>query len=95
MKVLAAAAAACLAMATTTAAAASRCPKDTALVDAFAGSDGERWVACEDLQRPGGDIVLVSATGVTERFSKGYEVYACPGRGRGRAAGHRGGAVTR
>ena len=74
MKVVLAAAVACLATTVATAAAA-QCPGGTTLVDAFAGSDGERWVACEDLQTPGGDIVLVSATGVTERFSKGYEIY--------------------
>jgi hypothetical protein len=32
-------------------------------------------VACEDLQRPGGAIALVSSAGNTEWFSKGYEVY--------------------
>ena len=74
MKFVLAAAVACLAT-TIAAAAAAQCPGGTALVDAFAGSDGERWAACEDLQTPGGDIVLVSATGHTERFSKGYEVY--------------------
>ena len=37
--------------------------------------DGQRWVACEDLQQPGGSIALVSSNGTVEWFSKTYEQY--------------------
>jgi hypothetical protein len=50
------------------------CPDGATLVDSFE-LDGATWSACEDLQRPGGDIVLVPAAGgpaEAERFSKSY-----------------------
>ena len=51
--------------------AAPGCAGGTSLVDTF-DYNGTAWAACEDLQQPGGDIVLVSSSGVTERFTKGY-----------------------
>ena len=50
------------------------CPDASTLVDSFL-SNGTMWAACEDLQLPGGDIVLVSAQGDTERFTKSFEPY--------------------
>jgi hypothetical protein len=52
------------------------CPAGLTVVESFT-SDGVAWVACEDLQRPGGAIALVSsaAPSQVEWFSKGYEVY--------------------
>ena len=37
---------------------AAQCPDQFTLVDAFA-AEGKRWIACEDLTKPGGPIVLV------------------------------------
>lgn len=33
------------------------------------------WAACEDLERPGGALVLLSADGAAEWFEKTYEPY--------------------
>ena len=54
-------------------AAAPPCPCG-ALVDTFV-NDGTTWSACEDLQQPGGAVVLVSAAGETHWFGKGHEVF--------------------
>ena len=55
-------------------AAAINCPGGTALVDLFE-LNGTRWAACEDLQVPGGALVLVSSSGATEWFHKTHETY--------------------
>ena len=55
-------------------AAPAHCPGGMSQVDSFTAS-GARWAACEDLQQPGGDIVLLSSSGKMERFSKSYELY--------------------
>ena len=52
----------------------ARCPQGTELINSFKLND-TNWEACEDLQQPGGDIVLVAASGEMEWFQKGYEVY--------------------
>jgi len=52
-----------------------QCPSGATQVDAFTGDDGNAWFACEDLQRPGGAIVLVSSAGDAEHFAKTYEQY--------------------
>jgi hypothetical protein len=53
-----------------------QCPGGIAQVDMFtAGGSGTSWLACEDLQHPGGTIVLVSSAGDTEWFQKSYEPY--------------------
>eukprot|EP00966_Prymnesium_polylepis_P166756 3854484-Prymnesium_polylepis.2 len=44
------------------------------IVDSF-DLRGTTWTACEDLQRPGGSIALVSAAGAIEWFGKTYEQY--------------------
>ena len=58
---------------------AATCPGGIAKVDTFSlkGPDGSEdlWVVCEDLQVPGGAIALVSSSGRTEWFAKGYEVF--------------------
>ena len=61
------------------------CLDGATLVDSFVDGDGVLWAACEDLQRPDGDIVLVSSSSlsaqgaqeaasqvVIERFAKSY-----------------------
>ena len=53
--------------------AALQCPTGLSQVDAFA-LNGTAWLACEDLQQPGGDIALVTC-GRVERFGKGYSTY--------------------
>jgi hypothetical protein len=50
------------------------CPDASTLVDSFE-TNGTIYAACEDLQQPDGDIVLVSSKGHTERFSKSYAPY--------------------
>ena len=52
-----------------------RCPSGATQVDAFTGDDGNAWLACEDLQLPGGAIVLLSSAGDTEWFAKTHEQY--------------------
>ena len=52
----------------------AHCPRGTELINSFV-LKGQNWEACEDLQRPGGDIVLVGASGEMEWFAKGYEVF--------------------
>ena len=47
------------------------CPDRSTLVDSFE-VNGTAWLACEDLQQPGGDVVLVSGAGDVERFEKSY-----------------------
>ena len=37
--------------------------------------NGTTWVACEDLQQPGGALVLLSSAGDAEWFPKTYEPY--------------------
>ena len=56
------------------AAAAPSCPGALTSVDSFA-INGTAWAACEDLQQPAGSIVLISAAGETETFTKTYEPY--------------------
>ena len=52
------------------------CPDASTIVDSFS-VNGTVWAACEDLQRPGGDIVLVSsaADARAERFTKSFAPY--------------------
>jgi hypothetical protein len=50
------------------------CPVGLDQVDTFS-INGSTWVACEDLQQPGGTIALVSVSGEVEWFEKGYEPY--------------------
>ena len=50
------------------------CPQGMESLNSFV-FEKTTWQACEDLQRPGGDIVLVAASGEMEWFQKGYEVY--------------------
>jgi hypothetical protein len=50
------------------------CPGRLTLVDTFELS-GMSWAACEDLQKHGGALSLVSSTGRTEWFNKGYELF--------------------
>jgi hypothetical protein len=50
------------------------CPSGTTLVESFT-LNGTAWHACEDLQAPGGALVLMSARGDSEWFTKGYEPY--------------------
>lgn len=50
------------------------CPGKMFQIDTFDYA-GTSWMACEDLQQPGGSIVLVGANGRVEWFSKGYSVY--------------------
>ena len=50
------------------------CPGTTTRVDAF-DLNGTAWVACEDLQAPGGALVLASAAGDLEWFEKTYQPY--------------------
>jgi hypothetical protein len=52
-----------------------RCPNASTFVDSF-HANGTTWAACEDLQLPGGDIVLLSARGDAERFSKSFAPYS-------------------
>eukprot|EP00966_Prymnesium_polylepis_P290083 6701240-Prymnesium_polylepis.1 len=54
--------------------AAPQCPGGSTRVDTFE-INGTTWAACEDLQQPGGALVLVSGAGVTEWFSKGYSPF--------------------
>ena len=56
------------------AAATPACPGRMALVDTFE-LNGTSWAACEDLQKHGGALSLVSSTGRTEWFNKGYELF--------------------
>ena len=50
------------------------CPGTTTRVDSF-DLNGTAWAACEDLQAPGGALVLASAAGDLEWFEKTYEPY--------------------
>jgi hypothetical protein len=54
------------------------CPTGTELVDGFT-LNGASWAACEDLQQPGGALVLVptllSSNETSEWFHKTYEVF--------------------
>ena len=50
------------------------CPSAMTAVDTF-DVNGTSWVACEDLQIPGGALVLVSSGGDAEWFTKGYAPY--------------------
>ena len=51
------------------------CPAGTTLLLNFTlNGETSAWLACEDLQRPGGAIALVSSS-ATEWFSKSYSVY--------------------
>ena len=52
----------------------SRCPGGTTEVDTFR-LNSTNWTACEDLQIPGGAIVLVDGAGRVERFAKTHEMY--------------------
>ena len=52
-----------------------KCPLTMTQVDTFMTEEKRRYVACEDLQQPGGAIALVSDSGHTEWFSKGCELY--------------------
>ena len=52
----------------------ARCPLGTETINSFIFNKNT-WEACENLQRPGGDIVLVAESGEMEWFQKGYEVY--------------------
>ena len=50
------------------------CPEGVEQVDSFQ-LNGTAWVACEDLQQPGGALVLASAAGEIEWFTKTYSPY--------------------
>lgn len=39
----------------------------------------KNWIACEDLQQPGGAIALVPDYGAIEWFEKGFEPYGTVG----------------
>eukprot|EP01051_Picozoa_sp_SAG22_P006147 SAG22_NODE_392_length_11210_cov_3.879669_8_plen_1389_part_00 len=56
------------------AAAPPSCPGALTRVDTFQ-INGTAWAACEDLQRPAGDIVLMASDGTVETFAKTYEPY--------------------
>lgn len=51
------------------------CPGGSTLVDTFQGPDSATWLACEDLQEPGGALALVPESGDVEWFEKTYEMY--------------------
>lgn len=57
------------------AAATFSCPTGTTEVDTFTAS-GEQWLACEDLQVPGGGLTLVPERGAPVHLPKSYEPYA-------------------
>ena len=50
------------------------CPSGMALLESFV-INGSAWVACEDLQRRDGALVLLSSAGRAEWFEMGYEPY--------------------
>eukprot|EP00729_Bicosta_minor_P012126 gene12126-30363_t len=50
------------------------CPQHLTTVDHFA-VNGTNWTACEDLAVPGGALVLLSADGNSEWFSKSHEPF--------------------
>jgi hypothetical protein len=53
------------------------CPASTTLIDSF-DVGGELWIACEDLQKADGALVLLPPTGSTTEpqwFPKGYSMY--------------------
>jgi hypothetical protein len=50
------------------------CPSGLHEVESFA-INGTAWVACEDLQKLNGPLVLLSGAGKEEWFNKGYEPY--------------------
>ena len=51
------------------------CPPGYATIERSLTINGSAWAACEDLQEPGGALVLLSSDGKAEWFSKSYEVY--------------------
>ena len=59
---------------TSTATVPPACPGGITQIDTF-DINGTAWSACEDLQQPGGSIVLVSGSGDVEWFSKTYSAY--------------------
>jgi hypothetical protein len=52
------------------------CPDGFTVVEESFSAEGKSWTACEDLKHPGGDILLVPASGEVVRLPKSFEPFA-------------------
>ena len=57
-------------------AAGSGSPSGYTVVEPRFDAEGTSWTACEDLAHPGGEILLVPASGDVVRLPKSFEPYA-------------------